>query len=240
MPSDSRRSARGSRLHGPLGQALLIVEKDLLVEWRSREIVYTTVFFAVLVVLIFSFALSQDGLPIPEVAGGLLWVVVPFAGTLGLNRVFQREIEGDTRRALLLSPLAPSTLYLAKLAGVLILIFIIELFTMPLLIILFKLEVQSWPLLLVLLLGGTLGFSAVGCLFAATLMTSRGRDVLLPLLTYPIVIPVIVAGAKGTAALLAGPEQAEGALVWLKVLLAFDVTFVTLSLWAFGPLTRME
>ncbi len=221
-------------------QVWLVLAKDLLVEWRSREVFYTMLFFAVLVVVIFAFAFARDGQPMHQVAGGILWVVVVFAGTLGLGRVFHRELEGDTSRALMLSPLAPAAIYLGKMLGVLFLVALVEMAVLPLLLLLFGLTVQSMPMILALLLCGTVGFAAVGCLFAATLMQSRARDVLLGLITYPIVIPVVVAGAKGTAALMAGPAEAAGAMVWLKVLLAFDLTFITLSLWAFGPLTRGE
>ncbi len=218
----------------------LVVAKDLLVEWRSREVIYTMLFFAVLVVVIFSFAFARDGQPMHQVAGGILWVVVVFAGTLGLGRVFHRELEGNTRVALMLSPAPPAAIYLGKLLGVVLLMALVEVVVVGLLLLLFGLAVSSFGLLLALLAAGTVGFAAVGCLFAATLMQSRARDMLLGLITYPIVIPVVVAGAKGTAALLASPGDAASALVWLKVLAMFDITFVTLSLWAFGPLTRGE
>jgi heme exporter protein B len=110
----------------------------------------------------------------------------------------------------------------------------------PLLFVLFGLEVASLPLLCTLLLLGTLGFAAVGSLFAATLMQARSRDVLLPILLFPIVTPLIVAGAKGTAALFVGGSEAASAVVWIKLAAVFDLVFVSLSLWAFGPLTRGE
>jgi len=226
---------------GPfLTQLLQIALKDLRVEWRSREILYTMSFFAVLVIVIFAFAFAREGQPMEQVAGGILWVVIAFSGTLGLGRAFDREREGDTQRALLLSPVSRAALYLGKLLGVFIFITLAEAVVVPLEVLLFNLRVTSPLLLAALLVLGTLGFSAVGCLFAATLMQSRSRDVLLSILLFPIVTPVIVAGAKGTAALMAGPAEAAGALVWLKLTAVFDLVFVVLSLWAFGPLTRGE
>ncbi len=221
-------------------QVLLITAKDLTLEWRSREIVYTMVLFSVLVVIIFSFAFAQEGMPPASLAGGILWVVVAFAGTLGLSRFFSREQQDDTHRALLMCAASPAAIYIGKLAGVMLFMVLTEAVVVPLLVLLFGLEVSSPALLLVLLLLGTLGFSAVGCLFAATLAGSRGRDVLLGVLLYPIVTPVIVAGTKGTAALMAGPEGAAGALIWLQLLAVFDLVFVVLSVWIFGPLTREE
>lgn len=222
------------------GQILTLLAKDLRVELRSREIVYTMIFFAVLVVLIFAFAFAREGEPMHAVAGGILWVVVAFAGTLGLGRFFDRERENDTQRALLLCPTPRSAIFLAKLMGILIFILAAEAVVLPLLILLFDLQVSDLGLLIATLLAGSLGYAAVGALFAASLMQSRSRDVLLGIMLFPIVTPVIIAGAKGTAALLGGPDGAAGALVWLRLLGAFDLVFVTLSLWAFGPLTRSE
>jgi len=221
-------------------QVLLVVSKDLLVEWRSKEVLYTMVFFAVLVVLLFSFAFSSQGQPMHKVAGGILWVVVAFSGTLGLGRVFLRELEGETHRTLLLCPGSPAAIYLGKLAGVFLLSALTQAVVVPLLVVLFHLQVFSIPLLLLLLLLGTVGFAAVGCLFAATLMQSRSREVLIGILLYPIVTPVIIAGAKGTAALMAGPAEAATVMVWIKLLASFDLIFLVLSLWTFGPLTRGE
>ena len=221
-----------------LGVVLQIAAKDLRVEWRSREILYTMSFFAVLVVMIFSFAFVSEGQPTGAIAGGILWVVIPFAGVLGLSRAFDREREGETHHALLLSPASRAAIYLGKLLGVFIFISVSEVVVVPLLLVLFSLKVSSPLLLAGLLLLGTLGFSAVGSLFAAPLMHSRSRDVILSILLFPIVTPLIVAGAKGTAALLGSPEQLAGAIIWLKLVAAFDLVFVTLSLWAFGPLTR--
>ncbi len=223
-----------------LSQVLAILRKDLRVEWRSREILYTMTFFAVLVVVIFAFTLVERGRPVAPLAGGMLWIVVAFAGTLGLGRMFDREREGDTHRALLLSPVNRAAIYLGKLLGVILFIALSEAVVVPLLFVLFDLEVASLPRFLLLLLLGTVGFAAVGSLFAATLMQARSRDVLLPILLFPIVTPLIVAGAKGTAALFAGGAEAAGAEVWLKLAAVFDLIFVSLSLWAFGPLTRGE
>jgi heme exporter protein B len=223
-----------------LSQVATIAAKDLRLEWRSREILYTMILFSVLIIVIFAFAFARAGQVLPEVAGGILWVVISFAGTLGLGRMFDREREGETHLALLLSPASRAAIYLGKVLGVIIFIGLTEAITVPLVLFFFDLRVSSFPLLLALLGFGTIGFSVVGALFAATLLQSRSRDVLLGILLYPIVLPVIVAGAKGTAALMAGPAQIASALVWLKLLAAFDVVFLALSLWAFGPLTRGE
>jgi heme exporter protein CcmB len=216
------------------------VAKDLRVELRSGEVMLTMLFFSVLVVVVFSFAFFREGRPMPEVAGGIVWVVVTFTGILGLSRFFEREREEATHLALLLSPVSRSAIYLGKLLGVMIFVGLSELCVVPLVIVLFNLTVSSPMLLAALLLLGTLGFSAVGALFAAGLLQSRSRDVLLSILLIPVATPVIVAGAKGTAALMALPAEPATALVWIKLLAVFDLVFVTLSLWLFEPLVRAE
>jgi len=221
-------------------QVLQILKKDLRVEWRSREIVYTMALFSVLVVVIFSFAFSAGGAPRHDVAGGVLWVAIVFSGTLGLSRIFEREREGETITALLLSPTSRAAIYLGKLIGTMIYMAITEVVVVPLLIMLFGLQFAKPGLFILLVFLGTLGFAAVGSLFAATLMRVRSREVLLGILTFPIVTPVIVAGTKGTAALMATPADPAAAMVWLKLVTTFDLVFVFVSFWAFGPLVSSD
>lgn len=233
------RSAPGE-LRLLLAHTAQILHKDLRQEWRSREIVYTMTLFAALLVMIFSFAFIEQGEPMSGVAAGILWVAVAFAGTLALGRYFEREREADTITALLLSPASRAAIYLAKLLGIAVFMLITEAVLLPLLIVLFEIEIAAPGLLIALLLLGTVGFAAVGSLFAAGLMRSSSRDVLLGVLTFPIVLPVIIAGAKGTAALFGSPAELPTALTWLKLMLAFDAIFIVLSLWAFGPLVSNE
>ena len=160
-----------------------------------------------------------------------------FSGTLALGRTFERERYGETLRALLLAPAPRAALYVGKLLGMLALLGLAELLLVPLVALLFQAPLFSRPLLLVALLaGGTIGFCAVGTLFAAMLVRARSRDVLLPILLYPIVIPVIIAGVRGTAALLGATPDEPTAIMWIGILGAFDVVFVTLALWTFEPL----
>jgi heme exporter protein B len=217
--------------------AWLVVRKDVAIEVKSREVLYTTVFFAVACVLIFAFAFVREGVAPEGAAAGILWVAIAFAGTLALGRTFERERYNDTLRALLLAPAPRAALYVGKLLGMIALLAITEALLVPLVAFLFQASFfGSAPLLVALLGAGTLGFSAVGTLFAAMLMRVRSRDVLLPILLYPITVPVIIAGVRGTAALL-GPQPDEPmATMWIGILTAFDIVFVTLSLWTFEPL----
>jgi heme exporter protein B len=215
---------------------LLVARKDLAVELRSGEILYTTVFFAVACVLVFAFGFVREGAPLQEAAAGILWIAIAFSGTLALGRTFERERQNETLRALLIAPVDRPALYVAKLLGVTLLMAAVELLIVPLSALLFQAPLFRHTLLLVALLAaGTLGFTAVGTLFAAMLVRARSRDVLLPILLYPLTVPVIIAGVRGTAALLGEPDVAV-ARAWLSLLVAFDVVFITLALWTFEPL----
>ncbi len=214
----------------------LLLWKDVLVELRAKELVYATVFFAAVVLLVFCFAFLGGPKPTVDVAAGVLWVAIALAGTMGISRAFEREREGDTLRALLLSPAPRASLYLSKLAAISLLMVIVELVTTLLTSLLFGVSLPSGTVSLVaLLLLGTVGFAAVAALFGASLGRARSRDVLLPLLVYPLVVPVLIAGTRGTSALLVGAEPAVIAF-WLKFLLVFDAIFVSLGVWVFEPL----
>ncbi len=217
--------------------AWLVMRKDLTVEVRSREIVYTTAFFAVACVLVFAFALIREGRPLEDAAAGILWIAIAFAGTLALGRTFERERHSETLRALMLAPASRPAIYVGKLLGIVVLLLIVEAVLVPLVGLLFHAPIGARPLSLAgLLVAGTIGFAAVGTLFAAMLVRTRSRDVLLPVLLYPITIPVIIAGVRGTAALFEPVPAEDLAQMWLALLAFFDIVFVTLSLWTFEPL----
>ena len=215
----------------------LVARKDLTVEVRSLEIAYTTLFFAVTVVLAFALALVREGEPPEDGAAGILWISVTFAGTLALGRAFERERQSETLRALLLAPVARPAIYVGKLVGIVGLLFGVEIVLVPLVALLFQEPLLAHPVwLAAILVTGTMGFAAVGTLFAAMLVRVRSRDVLLPILLYPIIFPVIIAGVRGTAALLQPELEVDVVRFWLALLVAFDVVFVTLALWTFEPL----
>jgi heme exporter protein B len=217
--------------------ALLVLRKDFAIEVKSREILYTTLFFAVSCVLVFAFALVREGRVVENASAGILWIAIAFAGTLALGRTFERERYGETLRALLLAPAPRPAIYVGKLLGIMLLLCSIELILVPLVAFWFGAALFVRPLLLAaLLLTGTAGFAAVGTLFAAMLVRSRTRDVMLPILLYPITVQVIIGGVSGTTALLQAPPDVPLAQMWIALLLCFDVVFVTLALWTFEPL----
>jgi heme exporter protein CcmB len=215
----------------------LVLRKDLTIEVRSREIAYTTLFFAVSCVLVFAFALVREGRAIEDGAAGILWISIAFAGTLALGRTFERERQSETLRALLLAPADRPAIYIGKLLGVVALLAGAEVILVPLVALLFQAPLLMHPFwLAAVIVTGTLGFSAVGTLFAAMLVRARTRDVLLPVLLYPITVPVIIAGVRATAALVEPELDAAIVQFWLALLVCFDVVFVTLALWTFEPL----
>ncbi len=217
--------------------AWLVARKDLTVEVRSLEIAWTTLFFAVTVVLAFALALVREGQPPEDGAAGILWIAVTFAGTLALGRTFERERQSETLRALLLAPAARPAIYIGKLVGIVGLLFGVELVLVPLIALLFQEPMFAHPVwLAAILVTGTTGFAAVGTLFAAMLVRARSRDVLLPILLYPIIFPVIIAGVRGTATLLQPELELDLVRFWLLLLVTFDVVFITLALWTFEPL----
>ena len=219
-----------------LRTVLTIARKDLIIEARSRELAYTTLFFAISVVLVFSFSFVVEGVALTDAAAGILWVSIAFAGTLALGRTFERERQADTLKALLLSPVERPAIYLGKLVGLLLLMTVVEAVIVPVVGLLFQAPLGRAPWLLTgLLAAGTLGFAAVGTLFAAMLIRAHSRDVLLPVVLYPITVPLVIAGVRGTASIFAAEPNLAMAQAWLSMLVFFDAVFLTLALWVFGP-----
>jgi heme exporter protein CcmB len=211
--------------------------KDLRIELRSREIIYTVTFFAAMIVLIFSFAFSKGDEPMVEATPGILWVAVTFAGTLGLSRAFDRERENDTMRGLLMSPASRLAIFLGKTLGVVALMLIVELVVVPMVAFLFGAPLFRDPLPLVMIFVlGTLGFALVGTVFAAMLLRVRSRDVLLPVVLYPILVPLLIAATKGTGALLGKAADLDAAWYWVQFIAIFAAVFLAVAVWTFESL----
>jgi heme exporter protein B len=229
---------------GFVGQVALLLWKDIRVEARAGELIYATGLFATIVVLLFSFSFLGGSPPTVEVMAGVLWVALALSGMLGISRSFERERESDTLRAILLSPTPRAALYLSKLLSMALLMLIVVAVVLPGLLLLFGMRVDggaAWLRLAALLGLGIIGFSSVAALFGAALGRARVREILLPLLVYPLVVPVLLAGARGTYAVLYGtPEALVDASRWIKFLLAFDALSVTCGLWLFEPLCGHE
>ncbi len=218
--------------------ALRIARKDIRVELRSKEILLTMGFFGLLAVLTLAFAFRRGDAPLSAVGSGCLWVAIAFSGTLGLGRAFERERENDSIRALLLSPVSRTSIYLGKAAGIVLFMGLVELVVVPAVLLFFTLPIDLDRMLALAALCalGTLGYALVGTLLAASLIRSGARDVLLAVVLYPIIVPVIIAGAMGTNAVFEAQIAWPELLTWMRVLGAFDLVFLIVSLWIFEPL----
>jgi len=208
-----------------------IIWKDLTVELRSRELLTAMLVFALLVVLIFNFALELDVKNRTGVTPGILWVTFTFAGTLGLNRSMAIEKDRGCLDGLLLVPVDRSAIYFGKFISNLAFMVIVEIVILPVYSALYNINLFHPGLLLVILLG-SIGYMAAGTLLAAMSVQTRTRDMLLPILLFPVVVPVLVAAVKSSGGFLQGSELAE-ILPWLNLLIAYDVIFIAIALMLF-------
>ena len=217
--------------------AWLVTCKDFLVESRSREMLYTTTFFATSCVLVFSFAFVRGGQPIAGAEAGIVWVALAYSGQLALGRVFERELHHDALRGLLLAPVDRAAIFVGKLLGIVLLMAIVEMVVVFFVSLFFSATLfQYAPEFLALMVTGTVGFASIGTLFAAMLARTQSRAVLLPVLLYPVTVPVLIAGVSGTVALAQTDPNLDLAHFWIALIVVFDVVFLTLSLWTFEPL----
>ncbi|HUN59654.1 MAG TPA: heme exporter protein CcmB [Candidatus Binataceae bacterium] len=205
-----------------------VLRKDLLLELRGGESTIALVAIALLVLIVLVFALNPaGGSRDAPAAAGALWVALIFAGMLGAGRAMLAERDNGAIRALLLSPIDPATLYLAKLAASFIFMMVAEAAAVTMIVLFFNLSFDGRLLGLAPLIAlGALGFAALATLLAAITGRVRAGDLLLPILIVPLFVPALIAGVKGTGAALAGAQLADLAQ-WLKILVAFDVLFLT-------------
>lgn len=202
-----------------------VVWKDLTAELRSREIFSAMFVFALLVVLIFNFALELEAGTRATVAAGVLWATFTFAGTLGLNRSMSMEKDRGCLDGLLLAPVDRSAIFFGKMIGNLVFMLIVELVVIPLFSILYNINLIQAGVILVTLLG-SIGYIAVGTLLSAMAVQARTRDILLPILLFPVVIPVVIAAVKASSGYLQGIPMNE-ITPWLNLLVVYDIIFLT-------------
>jgi heme exporter protein B len=208
-----------------------IIWKDLVSELRSRESFSSMLFFALAVILIFSFSFSMDRDAITELIAGVIWVAFGFTGIIGLGKSFAVEMQNDCLEALQISPASKGAIYLGKLLANLLFILCVEVMLLPLFMIFFNLELlEKLPVLLVIMIGGTLGLSALGTLFSALTVQIRAREVMLPILLLPMAVPVFIGAVEATRGLLSG-QPFDLYRPWIDLLLVFDLIFTVVSFW---------
>lgn len=214
-------------------RAWVVVWKDLLVERRSKETLNALFFFSLLLLFVFQFALGPDRERLAATLPGLLWLGFILAGLLGLGRTFVLERENDCWEGLLLAPGDKSAIYVGKLAGNLLLMLVVEAMLLALFVIFFNIEIAAaLPGLALIVLLGTVGFAAVGTLFAAMTAQVRARELLFPVLLLPVQVPVLLGAVKATEAVLLG-EPLGAVAHWLKLLAAADVIYVAAGVLTF-------
>jgi heme exporter protein B len=212
-------------------QVLVIMAKDLRAELRTKEAVNASLSFALVVLLLFSFAFDPSEETTREISGGLLWIVFAFAGTLLLNRSFARELNNDCLDALISAPISGAALFLGKALANYVLVLAVELIALPLFGVFYNVRwtSQFWQLMMVIFLA-TWGMTVTGTIFSALTVNIRLREVMLPILNFPILIPALLGAMQLTSSLVAGNPITAANDSWLKMLIGFDVMYTAVSL----------
>ena len=208
-----------------------IVWKDLAAEMRNKEIVSAMFIFSLLVVLIFNFALELDRDARETVAAGVLWVTFVFAAMLGLNRTFATEKDRGSLDGLLLAPIDRSALFVGKLLSTFVLILIVEIIVVPVFSVLYNISLFA-PLFLLVLLLGTFGYTVVGTLLAAMAIHTRAREVMLPILLFPVAVPVVMAAVRASVGILAGAEWGRIAGAF-NLVVVYDIILLAIAIMTF-------
>jgi heme exporter protein B len=212
--------------------------KDLRLEWRSKDAINSMLFFALLVVVIFSFSFNPTAEESRQIAGGLVWVAFLFAAVVALNQTWARELRNEVLDAYRVSPAPANALFLAKAIGNFLFVSVLEAFMTPLFIVFYTLRAlgPAWQLLPVAMLG-TWALVVNGTFFAAMSIRTRSREIMLPLLLFPISIPALLAMVEGTSAILTGEASAK---FWIVLLAVYDLVFTTVSLLLFESILHAE
>src|SRR3954463_8199057 len=221
----------------PVGEILfgawLIARKDLTIEFRTRSAFFSAVVFALLALVIFYYAWDPTAVTVSDLAPGVLWVIFTFSGLLGLHRSFGVEATDHAIDGLLASPVSREAIFLGKAIANLIFVGAVQLIAIPALVLFYNLPLGDVlaPLIAIALLAA-IGLVAVGTLFSAMAVNTRLAELLLPMLSLPFFVPIVIAASQSTAKLISGRPAAEGG-AWIKLLLAFDIVFVALCTLAY-------
>lgn len=211
--------------------ALLLAKKDLLSELKTKQILVTQIIFAALVIVVFSFAFDPANNTTKAVIPGVIWVIIVFAGILGLNRSFISEQRNDTMQGLLVAPMSASSIFLGKFIANFAMILIVELVSVPFLFILFDFKIMgSIPYFILVIFIGSFGFISIGTFLAALAANSKSSEMLLPLLLFPVTSPILIGVTQATRIILTDMSKLSSALSWMQMVTAYDVIFFVVSL----------
>lgn len=213
-----------------VSQIMAIVWKDFVTEFKTRELFSAMFIFALLVILIFIFSVNLSIVKASEVGPGILWVAFLFSGTLGLNRSFVLEKENGCLMGLILAPADRTTIYFGKLISNFVFLTAMELFILPLFMVFFNIDLLEHllPLLLVIFLG-TLGFCTLGTLLSSLSSNLKTREIMLPILLYPLLVPIVIGVVRMTGQILAG-EPLSGMMNWVGLTASFDIIYIGVSI----------
>lgn len=214
-----------------LRQVYAIVQKDLAAELRTKENLSAMVVFSLLVLVIFNFAFELQGVDITVLGSGVLWVAFTFSGILGLGRSFAAEKDKGSLEGVLLSPVDRGAMFLGKATSNWLFITVMEAVTLPLFAILNNVAIPWFPLIPYIIMG-TIGFAAMGTLLSAVASSTKMREVMLPILLFPVSIPLLMAAVKLTSGALQGREFADVSN-WFNILMVYDVIFIVVAFWVF-------
>jgi heme exporter protein B len=209
-----------------LRAALLLAKKDLFSELKTKQILVTQIIFAGLVIVVFSFAFDPANNTTKAVIPGAIWVIVVFAGILGLNRSFISEQRNDTMQGLLVAPMEASSIFLGKFIANFTMILVVEMVSIPFLFLLFDFKfLGSIPYFILVIFVGSFGFISIGTFLAALASNSKSSEMLLPLLLFPITSPILIGVTQATRIILSDMSKLSSALAWTQMVTAYDVIF---------------
>ena len=230
LPAIASPSAAAARRRSSFARLVFVImAKDLRAELRTKEAVNASLAFAVVILVLFNFAFDLDDPSTRMIVGGLLWLVFAFAGTLVLNRSFARELPNDCLDALVAAPVSGAALFLGKALASFLLVLAVELVSLPVFGILYNVWFPFGQMIVVLALG-TWALTVIGTVFSALTVNIRLREVMLPMLTYPMLVPALMGAMVLTAQLAAGTSIWGESITWLKVLVGFDVLYTSAAL----------
>jgi heme exporter protein B len=217
-----------------LRRALAVAWKDLTLERRTKSNFNALVFLGGMTLLLFGFALGPDSASLRQAAAGVLWLTVLFSGVLAFNRSYELELEAGALDALLLYPGDRRSLFVGKVLANLVFVLLVEVIVVPVAAVLYSLPLlRSLPGLMLIFALGTVGFVTLGTFYAAMASRLRAREVLLPLLLFPMLVPVLIAAVEATATLLTGNTLMGSGGSWVRLLIVFDVVFLVATFFAF-------
>lgn len=214
-----------------LRETWVVTLKDLRAELRTKEAINASFAFALVILLMFSFAFDPSDETTREISGGLLWIVFAFAGTLILNRSFARELPNDCLDALVAAPVSSSALFLGKAFANFLLVLAVQLVALPVFGIFYNVHwTAQFPQLMLVMVLATWGLTVIGTIFSALTVNIRLREVMLPMLVYPILVPALMGAMQLTSKLVNGLPIGPDTMEWLKMLIGFDVVYTAVSL----------